>query len=105
MDTDRAELHALIDALSAEAVGDVMEQVRGRVAEPHAGEHGTDESGAYGVEGADDLFAQGPGGAAVERWLHDEVAPIDEAMVAEPARGVSVRDVRQRLAEERASAR
>lgn len=31
--------------------------------------------------------------AAVERWLHDEVVPVYDAMQADPARGISADDV------------
>ena len=35
--------------------------------------------------------------AAVEKWLHDEVAPAYDAMLADPARGVSAKSVFDRI--------
>jgi antitoxin ParD1/3/4 len=32
--------------------------------------------------------------AAVERWLREDVVPVYDAMIADPARGVSAADVR-----------
>lgn len=44
------------------------------------------------------LFARD---AAVETWLHNEVASAYDALIEEPSRGVSARDLRERLSARR----
>ena len=41
--------------------------------------------------------------AAVERWLREEVAPVQDAMLADPARGLSAETVRERLRQHHAT--
>ena len=41
---------------------------------------------------------------AVERWLHQQVAPAHDALRADPSRAVTADQVRARLAAERAKA-
>lgn len=42
---------------------------------------------------------------AVESWLHDQVGPAHDALKADPSRGISIDEVRARLAAELAKAR
>lgn len=75
---------------------EMAERLRGRVA---AGEYASESEVTR--EGLRALQAQD---RAIERWLHDVAVPAYEALVADPARGVSLDTVRAGLDERHRSA-
>jgi len=77
--------------LSITLPNEMAEQLRAKVA---AGEYATESEVIR--DGLRTLLARD---RAVERWLREEVAPAYDALKADPTRAVSLKQVRERLAE------
>ncbi len=76
--------------LSMTLPNDMADRLRERV---RSGEYASESEVIR--EGLRALFARDQ---AVEPWLRDEVAAADDAVIADPSRGVSAQAVRARLA-------
>jgi len=68
---------------------DMAEMIRAKV-----------RSGEYASESEvfrDGLRALGARDRALEKWIHDEVAPAYDRMKADPSRGITLEETRRRL--------
>lgn len=78
--------------LSITLPNEMADALRARV---HSGEYASESEAIR--DGLRALFARD---RAVEQWLHNEVGAAYDALIADPARAVTVDHVRERLAAE-----
>lgn len=108
MTIDRVELHGLVDALPDEQVADAAAELARRLrpgpeavsTAQAAGHEAMNDDLKESLRQGDTLLTEDFDDEAVERWLHEVVAPVCDATIADPSRNVSMESVRQRLAAE-----